>query len=439
MAFAISDDHKAQEKCLKAMRQDCHPSRIREHLTEGEIAASHKLVKYVTLKAYEKAGGQLRRDLFAEDDDGVFILDPELLQTLAVAKLEKAAKAVAAEGWKWTEIRLEREWAEWNKCSRVYPEPVPLANKVAKKLAALEAEKEKLEAEWEANNDEDAEYPERLRELSDLIGDIDEERERVYTKEALSVAGAVVSVGHNGRCDIERGYVLPADKPKKTAPVRTALKTSDDGTTETVEVPETSTLSKPLAENLTLHKSAALTAELIERPDIALAYLVYTLANDVFDLDGHSCVGIRAERESFDGIEGSKAFTAIEAAHGRWAETISGNPDAFLKWCLDADQSVLLDLLAFCVAASIDAARGNHDELAAALKLDMANWFTPTAGNYFSRISKAGIIEALKAYKGSVAPAWGKAKKTDLAAIAERELSGSGWVPEIFRSTTAET
>jgi ParB family chromosome partitioning protein len=69
----------------------------------------------------------------------------------------------------------------------------------------------------------------------------------------------------------------------------------------------------------------------------------------------------------------------------------------------------------------------------------MANWFTPTAGNYFSRISKAGIIEALKAYKGSVAPAWGKAKKTDLAAIAERELSGSGWVPEIFRSTTAET
>ena len=432
MAFAISDDHKAQEKCLKAMRRDCDPSRIREHLTEGEIAASHRLVKYVTLKAYENAGGPLRRDLFASGDDGVFILDPELLNSLAITKLEKAAKKVAAEGWKWTAIRIERQWSEWDKCTRVYPEPVPLAGKAGKKLAALEAEHDQLEAEWEANDDEDAEYPERLSELSGLIEEINDKREHVYAAETLAVAGAVVSVDYNGRCDIDRGYILPDDKPKKAAPVRTVE--NDDGTTTLVEVAETSTLSKPLVENLTLHKSAALTAELIDRPEIALAYLVYTLAVDVFHLDGEACVGITAKRESFDGIEGSKAFAAIETAHGRWAETISGNPEAFLKWCLNADQSVLLDLLAFCTAISIEAAQGNHDELAAALKLDMANWFTPTAENYFSRISKAGIIDALKAYKGSAAPAWDKAKKSDLAAIAERELSGSGWLPDMLKA-----
>jgi len=57
------------------------------------------------------------------------------------------------------------------------------------------------------------------------------------------------------------------------------------------------------------------------------------------------------------------------------------------------------------------------------LKLDMAAWFTPPAGNYFGRIGKAKILEGLREVKGSVAPAWQKMKKADLAALAERELS----------------
>ena len=43
----------------------------------------------------------------------------------------------------------------------------------AKKLAALESEHDKLDDEWQANDDHDAEYPERLRELSDLIDEIE--------------------------------------------------------------------------------------------------------------------------------------------------------------------------------------------------------------------------------------------------------------------------
>jgi hypothetical protein len=40
--------------------------------------------------------------------------------------------------------------------------------------------------------------------------------------------------------------------------------------------------------------------------------------------------------------------------------------------------------------------------------------------------------------KGSVAPAWEKLKKTELAALAERELSGKNWLPELLRSPVAE-
>ena len=41
------------------------PRIIRDALTENEIPASDRRVKFVTLKAYEKAGGQTRRDLFS--------------------------------------------------------------------------------------------------------------------------------------------------------------------------------------------------------------------------------------------------------------------------------------------------------------------------------------------------------------------------------------
>jgi ParB family chromosome partitioning protein len=75
----------------------------------------------------------------------------------------------------------------------------------------------------------------------------------------------------------------------------------------------------------------------------------------------------------------------------------------------------------------------DHDHIEATLKLDMAKWFTPTADNYFGKISKAGILEALFADKGAVAPAWNTAKKSDLAAIAERELATSGWLPEALK------
>jgi len=84
---------------------------------------------------------------------------------------------------------------------------------------------------------------------------------------------------------------------------------------------------------------------------------------------------------------------------------------------------VLLDLLAFCAATTINAVRTKNDRpdadrlqhadrLATALKLDMKPWFTPDAANYFSRVSKPQIFEAmLEARKHPPAPAWEKAQE----------------------------
>ena len=83
---------------------------IRDALTENDIAATDKRVRYITLKAYEKAGGTVRRDLFSQDDDGVFILDVTLLDRLVSEKLDRAVKTAQKEGWKWVEARPEFDY-----------------------------------------------------------------------------------------------------------------------------------------------------------------------------------------------------------------------------------------------------------------------------------------------------------------------------------------
>jgi ParB family chromosome partitioning protein len=60
---------------------------------------------FVGIDAYEQAGGHIMRDLF-ELDDGGWLHDPVLLDTLVADKLKAVAEEVAAEGWKWVEVAL---------------------------------------------------------------------------------------------------------------------------------------------------------------------------------------------------------------------------------------------------------------------------------------------------------------------------------------------
>jgi len=53
-----------------------------------------------------------------------------------------------------------------------------------------------------------------------------------------------------------------------------------------------------------------------------------------------------------------------------------------------------------------------------------------TAGRrHFSRRLLSMTRETLSEVKGSVAPAWENLKKAELAALAEREVSGKNWLP----------
>jgi hypothetical protein len=110
MAFAITDDHEAQRAVWKGLSewQRNNPNCIRQLLTKDELnTKTDRLAKFVGLKAYEKAGGQVRRDLFSESGES-YLQDIGLVQKLATEKLTKVADEIkAAEGWAWTLVTFE--------------------------------------------------------------------------------------------------------------------------------------------------------------------------------------------------------------------------------------------------------------------------------------------------------------------------------------------
>lgn len=69
---------------------------------------------------------------------------------------------------------------------------------------------------------------------------------------------------------------------------------------------------------------------------------------------------------------------------------LPGDPQALLRWLLAQAHDVLLELLAYCTARSIDAMAARKrtadqsDAIAQALGLDMAHWWVPTAANYLA-------------------------------------------------------
>jgi ParB family chromosome partitioning protein len=99
--------------------------------------------------------------------------------------------------------------------------------------------------------------------------------------------------------------------------------------------------------------------------------------------------------------------------------------------------NVLVELLALCVGLCASFARGHEpaeEQMAAALQLDMADWWTPTAASYFNQVPKARIAEVVTEALGAPeAVPLLKMKKAEAAAAAERLMAGTRWVPELMR------
>jgi ParB family chromosome partitioning protein len=487
MAFTVSGDHDRQQQVWDAVKDSWskEPYQIRRMLTETTVRASDKRAVFVGLDAYEAAGGVIMRDLF-QSDDGGWLQDVALLDRLVAEKLKAEAETIAAEGWKWIEVAVSFPYGATHGLRVLEGEPLDLSIDEQATIEALHAEYQKLEAEYEGADELPDEVDQRLGEIETALAAFDERPVR-FEPADIARAGAFVSIGHDGRLDIERGYVRPEDEAPEPADSSQDGETGDGaddpadprvqravitigGKSADGEDDEEETI-KPLPDRLvtelTAHRTLALRNALAEHPHVAMTALLHKLVSDTFQHRMYKGALEASVNHIFfpvqdEGLKDSPSARTVQERDEAWAGDIPADDQALWDWLVGLDDTSRMALLAHCVSYGVNALYekpnpygGNGvsqhtldmrlaqaDRLARATGLDMVEvGWRPTVGNYLGRVTKPRILEAVREGAGEqAAQLIDHLKKGDMAREAERLLADTGWLPEPLRlAAEAET
>ena len=180
-------------------------------LTERAVRASDRRAVFVGLDAYEAAGGVVTRDLFAEDDDGGWLETVGLLDRLVTEKLKAEAETIAAEGWKWVEAAVDFPYDHDRHLRRLDGTPLDLTAEEQATIAALKAERDRLEADYAKADELPDEVDQQMGEIETALQKF-EDRPVRFVPADIARAGAFVSIDEDGGLSVDRGYVRPEDE-----------------------------------------------------------------------------------------------------------------------------------------------------------------------------------------------------------------------------------
>jgi ParB family chromosome partitioning protein len=467
MALTLSDDHAVQERTwFDAQPWDKTPAALRRRLTVGEVeAAGSALVRFVGIEAYEAAGGLVRRDLF-DDEQSRFLSDPALLERLATDRLEALAATVREEGWKWVEARLSvysQALRQFVPCTHVSRKPTAAEQE---ELDALERRAAELEQQSQALDDAPDWSPDEAEMIDLEEQDIAARRKlihealKTWTPQQKAHAGVIVTIGRHGDVEVMRGLVRDGDRKAIAAAVRSKggpdhrcadnARDEDEGSPSLPAVPDRRApgCSDALTRRLAAHRTIALQAMLAQNTSVALASVVHVLVLRIFGADYPRetsallvtpQLSAHALEAMADDLKASRAWQAVQQAKEVWRTRLPEDQSEWLGWLIGLPQGELIDLLALCGALTVNAlpgagAAGSANAIAAALGLDMADWWEPTAEAYLNHVPKAQIIAALKEAGPELASGGVDAMKKDaLVTAAAPRLAGTRWLPKPLR------
>jgi ParB family chromosome partitioning protein len=436
-AFAITDDHERQERVWSELPA-YHRGReaILRALTEGQVRSDDRRAVFVGAKAYQEAGGGVIRDLF-DAEGGGFFADAELVNRLAQEKLQGEADEVAKEGWRWVLAAPEFDHAASAGMRRVFGKPVPLSKKQRQQLLKLETRHDALCDKY-PDGDLPADAATRLERITAAIEVL---RKEEYAAKDVAMAGAFVTLGHDGSVRVERGFVRPEDEPQTKAKPNGRDDEPKDGPAP---------LSERLVAELTAYRTSALRNELAQHPETALLALIHALTLDAFfENRSGSCVEIAVKRAWLSGhapgIDESPAEMQIGERHAAWGKRLPDDSAKLWSFIHGLSEAERFALLAHCVSLSVNAvqvrgrqdcdAMGHADVLARETGLDMTAYWQANAANYFTRVSKDRILEALREGGANDVETIARLKKPAMAVAAEAALVGKGWLPQALRTT----
>ena len=443
-ALAISDDHATQELAWDSLpNHSRHASALRRLLTAQQVnVRSDPLARYVGVEAFEKAGGVITRDLFSNANDG-YITDVALLEKLALEKLETQRAKLMKEGFGWVEILPRADHSELSAFGAVRTKQSALTDEQKAHVAELDEKVGLLDEAIEALDEEDdAEQHDALdKERSALDAEqraILNTRTMIPNAEDKALAGAVITLDTYGNIEVKRDVIRPADKSKM-------VKLADDVDTGASPRRAKSIHSDRLTHELTSQRTVALQAEMMDQSDIALVYLTYTLMLKVFPIRSDGTLAkISITKPSL--AEVAKKSRAAEAFQERRDQLLARLPDdkvggGWLEWLASQPTVVVMEMMAFCVASTLDATQQRESSnpqfvtLAQGLKLDMSKWWKATASDYFNHVSKERMVAVVtQAVTPEAAVPLDKMKKAAAAEAAERAVANLAWLPEALRN-----
>ncbi|MCQ8826362.1 ParB/RepB/Spo0J family partition protein [Escherichia coli] len=431
-ALALENDTARQVQVFEAACQSGWGGKpdvqtIRRLVTESEVAvAGNTKFRFVGADAFSP--DELRTDLFSDDEGGY--VDCVALDAALLEKLQAVAEHLReAEGWEWCAGRMEpigfcREDAG---TYRSLPEP---------EAVLTEAEEERLNelmTRYDAleNQCEESDLLEAEMKLMRCMAKV-----RAWTPEMRAGCGVVVSWRYGNVC-VQRGVQLRSEDDAAD---------DADRTEQVQEKASVEEISLPLLTKMSSERTLAVQAALMQQPDKSLALLAWTLCLNVFDSGAYSkpaqisleCKHYALTSDAPSGKEGA-AFLALMAEKARLAALLPEGWSRDMTTFLSLSQEVLLSLLSFCTACSLNGvqtrecghtSRSPLDSLETAIGFHMRDWWQPTRGNYFGALKKQQIIAALnEAGLSGAARDAEKMKKGDAAEHAEFHMKDNRWVP----------
>ena len=462
-AYGATSDQEIQARVFEQVSTGYYapnPDSVRRMVLSGTVRGSDPRARLVGRDAYLAAGGRIERELFDNEESEAWA-EVALLESLAAAKMDETANALAAEqGLAWVKPTLEpyvsHELLEG--LVRLAVEAAPLSETDIDRLDELDASYDEHAAvlEDEGSGEEavaaaEAAIEQIERECQEIRG-----RPPVIAEELKGDAGMILVLSRDGTPQLQPIYYGERQSAPEGEDNVIEL-VEGDGATGT----RRSALSRRLVDELAMQRRDVLALHVMADPALALDLMVFTLADaDTIDWRAKVATTIRGGMPGgpISGFEPKDAPATASLAELRsgldetWraGDESAGRFEAFRALSDDARATWLGFVVGRTLEASLNMAGERriafHDHLGSLIGIDMAAWWRPTAANYFDRVPKAVILDALAAVGGpDLSARFASVKKADLAASAERVFAGTyiteaevrdkalGWVPEVMR------
>ncbi|GAA0675966.1 ParB family chromosome partitioning protein [Sphingomonas insulae] len=473
-AYAVTTDLDRQARVFAQMKTSYYgdnPDNIRRAILNGTVKANDAKARFVGREAYVAAGGRIEGDLFATEGDENWI-DVDLIETLAASKLEAAAAELARDqglafvtpiAATHVPYDLERQLHEYHAPARA------LTEDETARVEALGCENEalidQLEQELPDGSAEAEAANARIEAIERELETIEDARHEIDPA-LKSQIGTFVYIGGDGQPRVHTRLFSEKPVVDPNAPPKESGGAAGEGLASDAE--QGPKLSATLIDELATQRRQILVAHIASDQGLALDLTIFLMAqNVVFEqahIPNHSTLKSGAAGFPIFGFrdEGSMASQTIDDQRQRldtsWAghKTMTERFDAFRA----LDDEARGAWVAFSIARTLEPtlnvaegyrSNGFHDHLGRLLDIQVENWWRPTAENFFGRVKKTLMLDALEEIGGPILRGRYKdAKKGDLAGTCASLCNGQGiveaeirekataWLPEAMRFEAQE-